>query len=63
MTSTSPLPPEVTVDHHGRQILALRENGERFRRYVRCAAGCGYLIGVGDAIEDATHESCAGSLP
>lgn len=47
------VPPEVTLDHHGRQVLA-----PGFRRYEPCAKGCGYLIGCGDAIDEIWHESC-----
>lgn len=53
------IPPEVSVDYQGNQILALNERGESFARYLPCAGGCGYLVGVGDAIDQAWHESCA----
>lgn len=58
---TEPAPPEVALDYHHNQILALQENGERFPRYIDCSV-CGWLIGCGDAIDAITHESCA-ALP
>lgn len=53
------VPPEVVVDEHGRQVLALTDDGLRYSRYVECSAGCGWLIGCGDAIDQVSHESCA----
>ncbi len=52
------VPPEVVVDEHGRQVLALTDDGDHYSRYIPCAAGCGWYIGVGDAIDTASHESC-----
>lgn len=53
------VPPEVVLDAHGRQVLALTEQGARFSRYIECEGGCGWLIGVGDAVDTVSHESCA----
>lgn len=58
MIDPGPVPPEVTLDAHGRQIAARRGDGRFFTRFVPCEAGCGFVIGVGDAVEAAAHESC-----
>lgn len=57
-----PVPPEVVLDYHSRQVLARDEQGNPFQQYAFCAGGCGYLIGCGDAIDLIWHESCAAPL-
>lgn len=54
-----PPPPEVVTDYHRHQVLALTDSGEPFTQYVECSDGCGYVIGCGDAVESASHMSCA----
>lgn len=56
-TDGKPWPPEVTFDYHWDQVLARRDDGSRFPRYVECE-GCGWLIGCGDAIDTIWHNSC-----
>lgn len=54
-----PPPPEVEVDPIGNQLHARDpRTGEYFPRYLECAAGCGWLIGCGDAVDTVTHLSC-----
>lgn len=57
------IPFEVELDRDGKQILSLIDEGpsegQRYARYVDCAGGCGFLIGCGDAVESASHLSCA----
>ena len=50
------VPPEVVL-YQGQQMLARTESGGLFPRYIPCE-GCGWLIGVGDAIDTTWHESC-----
>lgn len=66
-----PPPPEVLVSQgaagwgdppYGQQIFHRTNGGKHFPRYVECAGGCGWLIGVGDAVDTATHASCAARL-
>lgn len=52
-----PAPPEIVLDHHFHQVLALQDDGEPFMQYVPCSV-CGWLIGCGDAIDTITHNSC-----
>ena len=47
------IPPEVQLDLCGRQVCA-----PGFTRYIECDEGCGFLIGVGDAIDSVSHNSC-----
>lgn len=56
------IPPEVGLDPCGRQVLAVMSDGRNFRHYVPCAKGCGFLIGLGDAFDEAWHESCEAAL-
>lgn len=51
-------PVEVELDANGRQLLAHTEEGLSFAQYLPCSGGCGYLIGCGDAVEEAGHLSC-----
>lgn len=54
-----PPPPEVETDNNGAQLFRMMQDGKHFPRYVECAGGCGWWIGVGDAVDTATHDSCA----
>jgi hypothetical protein len=56
------VPPEVVLDYHLNQVRATTEDGKPFPRYVECSAGCGWLIGCGDAIDTISHESCDAKL-
>lgn len=55
--SEAVVPPEVVI-YQGRQLLAPRESGGMFPRYIPCAGGCGYVIGGSDATGEVWHQSC-----
>lgn len=38
------------IGAHARQV-----HDPSFRRHIPCSSGCGYLIGVGDAIDEVRH--------
>lgn len=56
-----PPPLEVETNDDGEQLFRVQD-GKHFQRYVECAGGCGWWIGVGDAADTATHASCAARL-
>jgi hypothetical protein len=53
------IPPEVTIDHVGNQVIPAGFGGGRgFDRWVACAGECGYLVGMSEWAARVWHESC-----